>query len=72
MDFQIGKVFVRIANGMRDQHMHITIIAPIGNEQMICTHLNLSSEKDTQALTGELRTYSKGDHREEHWALGNE
>ena len=72
MDFQIGTVFVRIAAGMRNEHMHITIVAPIGNKQMICTKLNLSSEQDTQALTGEIRTYQQGDHREEAWALDNE
>jgi len=72
MDFQIGSLFVRIVAGARGEHAHITFIAPIGKDQMICSHINLSREQDTQALTGDVRTYQRGDHREELWALGNE
>ena len=69
MDFQIGSIFVRVVTSGAKGHLHISIIAPIGKEFMANVKLHFSNEKDTQPLTGTLRTYERGEIREETIAL---
>lgn len=70
MDFQIGSALLRVAT-MRQGHMMLRLIVPIGDETMLRLSISLSNEQGTNPLGGTFQTYKRGDKREEAQSLEN-
>jgi len=69
MEFQFGAVYVRILSDLKHGFINIKVIAPISDEQMQVSRLQISRIAENYDVNFEHHEYFKGDKDEEKSAL---